>query len=198
MRNIVTKSLLMAVLSFLAPLSYGAIHTFDLTYSGAQFGNTAVANGSISFDATILPAGPAKLVNVSAATLGVVDWSLTVSGAITGNGAFGLADLQLVAGEENGWIWDLGGPINLMTELVGQAGFSDFNWCGGTALSCGNPLAPGGSSTFTITTSGETGDSLFLTSMTPSAVPEPETWAMLLAGLGLVGAAVRRRKQAEV
>jgi len=28
-------------------------------------------------------------------------------------------------------------------------------------------------------------------------VPEPETYAMLLAGLGLVGAAVRRRKQAE-
>ncbi|MDP3126696.1 MAG: PEPxxWA-CTERM sorting domain-containing protein, partial [Thiobacillus sp.] len=27
-----------------------------------------------------------------------------------------------------------------------------------------------------------------------AAVPEPETYAMLLAGLGLVGAAVRRRK----
>lgn len=30
-----------------------------------------------------------------------------------------------------------------------------------------------------------------------TAVPEPETYAMLLAGLGLVGVAVRRRKQAE-
>lgn len=29
------------------------------------------------------------------------------------------------------------------------------------------------------------------------AVPEPETYSMMLAGLGLVGAAVRRRKQAE-
>ena len=27
-----------------------------------------------------------------------------------------------------------------------------------------------------------------------SAVPEPETYAMLLAGLGLIGAAVKRRK----
>lgn len=32
-------------------------------------------------------------------------------------------------------------------------------------------------------------------SVTVAAVPEPETYAMLLVGLGLVGAAVRRRKQ---
>lgn len=32
---------------------------------------------------------------------------------------------------------------------------------------------------------------------TPTAVPEADTWAMLLAGLGLVGLMVRRRRQAE-
>jgi len=37
-----------------------------------------------------------------------------------------------------------------------------------------------------------------VTSMTVSSVPEPETYAMLLAGLGLVGWAARRGKQAEV
>ena len=31
--------------------------------------------------------------------------------------------------------------------------------------------------------------------LTPNAVPEPETYAMLLAGLGLLGYVVRRRKQ---
>jgi MYXO-CTERM domain-containing protein len=31
-----------------------------------------------------------------------------------------------------------------------------------------------------------------------AAVPEADTWAMLLAGLGLVGAMARRRKQAEI
>lgn len=33
-----------------------------------------------------------------------------------------------------------------------------------------------------------------LYSTTPNAVPEPATWAMMLGGLGLVGAAMRRRK----
>lgn len=31
---------------------------------------------------------------------------------------------------------------------------------------------------------------------TPPPIPEPETYAMLLAGLGIVGAAARKRKQA--
>lgn len=40
--------------------------------------------------------------------------------------------------------------------------------------------------------SGLADDGHFIGSLTP--VPEPETWAMLLAGLGLVGYAVRRRR----
>ena len=36
-------------------------------------------------------------------------------------------------------------------------------------------------------------DMVALDSLQMAAVPEPDTWAMLLAGLGLVAAAVRRR-----
>lgn len=41
------------------------------------------------------------------------------------------------------------------------------------------------------------GNGLYALAVSPGdvgAVPEPETWAMLLAGLGMVGAAVRRRR----
>jgi hypothetical protein len=41
---------------------------------------------------------------------------------------------------------------------------------------------------------GSKADQFYLSSMTVTAVPEPETFALLLAGLGLVGAVVRRRK----
>lgn len=180
-------SLVMLWCGTVTPIPQAAIIPYNLTYSGATFDNDATATGQISFDDTILPNGPVELANVSTATLGVTDWSLTVTGASTGNGAFSLADLQIA--EEDGWIWILSSAIDLSTELVGQVGFDDFNWCAGSS-SCGNPLAPGGIGPFTIATSGETGDALLLVSMVP--VPEPSGWTLLLFALAVLTSGVIR------
>lgn len=48
--------------------------------------------------------------------------------------------------------------------------------------------------TFTFGYGGDCPDQFYLSGMTVTAVPEPETYAMLLAGLGLMGAVARRRK----
>jgi hypothetical protein len=165
--------------------------SYRLTYSGATLGNNATATGHVSFNGTVLPPGPVRLWNASAATLGVTDWSLNVTGAASGNGAFSLADLQLVPSQQNDWIWMLSEPINLTTELVGQDGFDDFNWCGSSA-SCGNPQAPGGTGVFRITTSGESGTSLMLISMAP--VPEPSALMLVLCGLAAVTCRVFRTR----
>jgi hypothetical protein len=165
--------------------------TYGLKYTTVTSG--ATASGFVSFNDAVLPNGPVSLSNISAAALGVVDWGLTVTGATSGNGTFTLADIQAVAGQQDGWLWVLSAPINLNSELVAQAGFSDFNWCAGTA-SCGSATAPGGSSAKHIQTNGETGEILTLVSMTPESVPEPFT--LSLFGAGLAGAvAMRRRKK---
>jgi len=58
-------------------------------------------------------------------------------------------------------------------------------------------LAGGPSTTITFTTNG-TAQNVFgpaLDNVSAVAVPEPAAWAMMLAGFGLVGGAMRRRER---
>src|SRR5215831_5625978 len=168
-----------------APTSQASPITFSLTYSGNQFENRATGTGTITFDDEVLP-NPGALANVTAETLGVLAFSITIANASSGNGTFGLSSVT-------NWIWNVSQEIDLGTELVGQTGFNDFNWCTFNFDGC-TPPAPGGVSPFVIRTNAETGDSLILISMkrVATAVPEPAT--LTLVGLGLLGIAGMRRR----
>lgn len=181
--------------------SASAAITFNMQYSGASFGNTAAAYGTITLDETVLlnPTNGWAMSNLSPTVLSL---SLTVTGAGSGNGVFTESDFS-------SWIWDTAGAtLNLATQLVGQS-TPTLPW--GTAGLIGitgtnggdfnlfsvdpNSSAPTGIWYFTLSASD--GSYMRLTSFTSGAIPEPSTYGIVLGGLALAGAiASRRRKTA--
>jgi hypothetical protein len=121
------------------------------------------------------------------------DWTITIA-----SGAhFSLTDCCL-----GGDIWSLSGDL-VGASIVG-AGANDLRADGSTSgLDWLNPalskfsvyLAPG-SYNFTITGDGALGIPAGLAIRLDSSIPEPASWAMLIAGFGLAGAAARRRRAA--
>lgn len=75
-----------------------------------------------------------------------------------------------------------GQSFNVQYSLTTTGYWDDFNGCvhecESVALFLGNPYQPSGKG------------------ISVTAVPEPETWALLLSGLGMVGAVTRRRRNA--
>jgi hypothetical protein len=157
------------------------VTVFNVAWSGASLGNSAVATGQISIDTDLLPnPGITALMSPIVTAL-----SLTVSGATSGNGTFGLADFGF------GWIWDTGGAtLNLATQLVGQSGWG-YGGIGDFNLFASTSAAPNGFSPFILKTNGGDGDQIELTSFA-AAVPEPSR--ALLGVLGTLGLLLRRRR----
>lgn len=165
-----------------------AVIVYDVTWSGASFSNNAVATGQISIDTDLLPNPGSTILGVALSPV-VTALSLTVSGATSGNGTFGLADF------DSGWVWDTGGvTLNLATQLVGQGGWGNPSGTNGDFnLFSSNPSAPNGYNYFTLSTNHGFGDQMLLTSFAPAAVPEPSR--MLLGALGSLGLLLRRRRK---
>ena len=166
--------------------------TFLLDYSGAVFGNSAEAHGTITFDETLLP-NPTTGVAFLTSGVEVTGLSLTVSHALSGNGSFGLADFDFFS-------WDTGGAaLDLSHELLGQ---TTLNGDWGTFHSGGamgefgligngnNPAAPTSGGWFSLVAGNGSGDRLYLTSLRPEALPEPASLWLLGAGLASL---LRRR-----
>jgi hypothetical protein len=81
----------------------------------------------------------------------------------------------------------IGGTDYALTLATGVPSFND-DWTPGVPFS----VAAGGSLLFSLATTNF--DQFYVSGMTVTAVPEPETYAMMLAGLGLLGWMARRRK----
>src|SRR3954449_5160946 len=84
--------------------------TFNLTYSGASFGNAAAATGQIVIDETLLP-NPGTASGSFATYLQSLN--LTVFGASSGNGTFSLGDF-------GNFVWNTdSATLDFTQELVG-------------------------------------------------------------------------------
>lgn len=197
MTKLIRKLLVAAGVAVLGVGSaFANIQSFDVTWSGQSFGNSAAATGSITFDDALL-AGLGFPTDLNVPSVAAVSsLSITISGSSAGNGTFGRGDFSTI-------YFTAPAPLNLSQQLIGQAlgngctfGTSVGGACGDGFSGDFNLLAPSGSAApsgtwyFTLTTAG--GDAMLVTSMVP--VPESEIYVLMLAGLGLVGAMARSRK----
>ena len=82
----------------------------------------------------------------------------------------------------------IGGTDYALFLATGVPSFND-DWTPNVSFN----VAAGGSLLFSLASTNF--DQFYISGMTVTAVPEPETYAMMLAGLGLLGVMTRRRKQ---
>jgi Laminin B (Domain IV)/PEP-CTERM motif len=140
------------------------------------------------------------------------DWSSlygsTLSFDLTETGRDAQADnyyTAVIASGNNVLYWYGGAPTTSFTTFVASLSVSDARWrYGGTGFSALSGAAPteadfrsvlSNVTRLQINAEFITGpDNSRLDNVILGAVPEPETYALLLAGLGLIGAAAKRRK----
>lgn len=93
--------------------------------------------------------------------------------------------------------------IDVDTRVSAEEGFGGTDTAASATADYGHTLGWGGISSITVDTTGSTltgytlsaSDGFNYSSAVTAAVPEPNTYAMLLAGIGFIGLAARRRMQ---
>ncbi|MBO9671709.1 MAG: PEPxxWA-CTERM sorting domain-containing protein [Sphingobium sp.] len=183
-------------------------------YSAPSQAAVLFDNGTFKLDDTNLGGQPVNLNSISADKKTVYgDYNgQTVSFTSTADLDFNQGAATIFALANKATLADL--TVNIAAPGYNQAGFalaggSTFNLLvNGTTL-ISNITIPNGNNAFTLTGSGiqtlaftftnpgiDTEKQFRLSGLSTAAVPEPTTWAMLIAGLGIVGASMRRRKTA--
>lgn len=151
--------------------SFIAAAALALSSLGA-FASVTFSNGLASFNSGSLAAGGfTQTIDFSGLAAGTYD----IFGTLSGN------SLTFSSVTLDGNAWDI---TNLSSLKGKQYSFGTIE------VTASRPLTL----TFIGTAYGSTGS--YSGDLTVTAVPEPETYSMLLAGLGLMGAIARRRNKA--
>ena len=190
--------------SMSGPLAGSAATTFDNRTVGnmPQMTNTGIAvsfTGTGAFaqgSATGLDASP-YVVGTSGTSFGqpVAGYDTTVY--VTSG--IGSATLTFAGAQRYlGLLWGSIDPYNLLTFNFSDGTTQSFT--GGQALAFGNGANGSEYINFTSTksfnsvTASSTANAFEFDNVALTAVPEPATWALMLAGFGAVGFSMRRRK----
>ncbi|UYY77822.1 PEPxxWA-CTERM sorting domain-containing protein [Sphingomonas sp. R1] len=192
MRTRVLTLLAAATAAVAAPTAASAA-TIVGTLAGALFGvsssTPAIGSGTTFTSSTSLVSGSSgdfaavpqfTLASVSAATA-------SIGSPITLSSAFG----------------SFTGTVTSVTASTGFSSVVSF-YTLGTFVPAGSLSAfdaGAASLTFSFTQTGGAGSSVsgsYTLASPPAGVPEPATWGMMIAGAGMAGAAVRRRRSAKV
>lgn len=152
---------------------------------------TSVAQDVAPIPVVLSPTGPLTLS---------ASFERSVSGLFVDTFTFTPATF---AGDVSVNLTSVSGPVNFFAALLNGEGFSFFPESGQSSFAFSSGVSS--DMPLQLTVLGFAGDAMTLTQASGSyrgnvvaVIPEPETYALMLAGLALVGAAARRRSRGHV